>query len=158
LNQYRPNISLTYSLAFIKIKIAPIKINLEKILFEDISKEKIRSNIIATNTCTSISDRKDLNQELNNIAVFLLHKERMAKGESKTNILIKTYLTAYVMTKFSIPIETRDFIIPSNEKISKFSLIDITEFNLDIILEKQILVLNRFSPICLTAADIVEIK
>ena len=62
------------------------------------------------------------------------------------------------MTKFSNPMETRDFIMPSNEKISKLSLIDITEFNLDIILEKQILVLNKFSPICLTAEDIVEIK
>lgn len=132
--------------------------NLEKILFEDISKEKIRSNIIATKTCTSIRDIKDLNQELNNIEVFLLHKERIAKGESNTNILIKTYLTAYVITKFNIPTEMRVLIIPSNEKMSKFSLIDITEFNLDIILEKQILVLNKFSPICLTAEDIVEIK
>ena len=137
---------------------APIKINLEKILFEEMSKEKIRSNIMATKIWTSISDKKDLNQELNNIEVFLLHKERIAKGESKTNILIKTYLTAYVITKFSIPIEIRDFIIPSKEKISKFSLIDITEFNLDIILEKQILVLNKFSPICLIAEDIVETK
>ena len=90
--------------------------------------------------------------------MFLLHNERIAKGESKTNTLIKTYLTAYVITKFSIPIETRDFIIPSNENMSKFSLIDITEFNLDIILEKQILVLNNCSPICLTAEEIVEIK
>ena len=149
---------MTYSLAFIKIKIAPIKMNLEKILFEYMSKENIRSNIMDTNIWTIIRDKNDFNQELNNMEVFLLHRERIAKGESKTNTLIKTYLTAYVITKFNIPTETSDFIMPSNEKMSKFSLIDITEFNLDIILEKQILVLNKFSPSCLMAEDIVEIK
>lgn len=45
-----PSISLTYVLAFIKIKIAPIRINLQKVLLEVRFKENINKRIIATNT------------------------------------------------------------------------------------------------------------
>ena len=89
-----PRISLTYTLAFIKIKIAPTKINLLNNLFEEIFKEKIRSKIIATNTCTSNKEIKDFIQALNKIAVLLLHCERIAKGDIKTKTFIKTNLTA----------------------------------------------------------------
>lgn len=100
----------------------------------------------------------DFIHELNKIDVVLLHKERNAKGESITKIFIKTYLTAYVITKFNKPTEIRVLIIPSKEKTSKFSLIDITEFNFLINSEKQILVLNKYSPICLILVDSKEMK
>lgn len=153
-----PNISLTYVLAFIKIKIAPIRINLQKVLLEVRFKENINKRIIETNTWTNIKDIKDFIHELNKIDVVLLHKERNAKGESITKIFINTYLTAYVIIKFNKPTEIRVLIIPSKEKISKFSLIDITEFNFLINSEKQILVLNKYSPICLILLDSKEMK
>ncbi len=120
-------------------------------------KEKISKRIIATNTWTNINDKKDLIQELNNIEVLLLHKESIAKGERITKTFIKTYLTAYVMTRFNNPTDINDLIIPSKEKISKLSLIEITEFKLTINSEKQILVLNKFSPTCLILLEINEI-
>lgn len=68
--------------------------NLEKVLLELKFKEKINKRIIETNTWTSIKEIKDLNQDLNKIDVFLLHKESIAKGERKTKTFIKTYRTA----------------------------------------------------------------
>ena len=71
---------------------AAIRMNLEEIRLDETFKEKMRRRMIATNTCTSIKDKKDLNHELNKIEVFLLHKERIAKGEMSTKTFIKTYL------------------------------------------------------------------
>lgn len=75
-----------------------------------------------------------------------------------TKIFINTYLTAYVITKFNKLTERRVLIIPSKEKTSKFSFIEITEFNFLINSEKQIVVLNKCSPICLILLDSKEMK
>lgn len=132
---------------------APIKINFEKILEEVRLRENINKRIRATNTCTSNKDKNDLIQELNKIDVLLLHRDNMAKGERNTNIFIKTYLTAYVITKLNNPTEIRLLIIPSRENISRLSLTDITELSSEINSEKHILLLNRYSPTCLILLD-----
>ena len=131
---------------------------MQKILLEEISKEKINKRIIATKTWTNNKDKKDFIHELNKIEVFLLHNDKIAKGEIITNIFINTYLTAYVITKFKSPIDISVYIIPSKEKISKLSLIDIIEFKLTINCEKHIFVLNKCSPTCLILLDNSEIK
>ena len=51
----------------------------------------------------------------------------------------------YLITKFNIPVEIRVLIIPSNEKISKFSLIEIMELISVIIVEKHIFVSNKLT-------------
>ena len=74
------------------------KILLENGELEEMSKEKIRSNIIATNTCTNIKDKKDFSQELNKMAVLLLHKESIIhsiglyKNKARNLILLSTEL------------------------------------------------------------------
>ncbi len=103
-------------------------------------------------------DKKDLNQDLNKIEVFLLHKAKKANGDIKTKILINTNLTAYVTTKFNKPIEIIDFKIPSKEKMSKLEFNVNVEFNFVIREEKHIWVLNRFSPTCLIPLDTKDTK
>ena len=76
-------------------------------------------------------------------------KQIKAKGESKTNIFIKTYLIEYVIVRLKRPKDKKLFIRPSKENTSiEDESIEITEFKFWISFAKHIDEENSFSPIC----------
>ena len=107
--------------------------------------------------CINNKENKFLSQDLKNQDVVSKINDKIAKGVSKIKILIITYLKEYVKTKFNKDIVIEDFIKPSNEKTSREeALTEIVLFISSINSEKQMFLLNRFSPILLIARVILE--
>ena len=116
-----------------------------------------QGEIIFTVSCINNKENKFLSQDLKNQDVVSKINDKIAKGVSKIKILIITYLKEYVNTKFSKEIVREDFIRPSNEKTSREEVLtEIVLFISSINSEKQMFLLNRFSPILLIARVILE--
>lgn len=81
---------LIYELALIKVYIAPIYINLDKISSENF-KDSITINIIETKLWINNKEKNVRNQLLKNQLEKLTDKVRKAKGES----IIKTFSNIY---------------------------------------------------------------
>ena len=107
--------------------------------------------------CINKSEKTFLIQDLKNHEVFCKSNDNIAKGVNKIKILIITYLKEYVKTKFNRDIVRVAFINPSNENISRVELsVKIKSFIHKISSEKQIFLLNKFSPIPRIAKVIYE--
>ena len=110
-----------------------------------------------TTICINKSEKTFLIQDLKNHEVFCKSNDKIAKGVNKIKILIITYLKEYVKTKFNRDIVRVAFINPSNENISRVELsVKIKSFIHKISSEKQIFLLNKFSPIPRIAKVIYE--
>ena len=104
------------------------------------------------------NEKRFLYHNLKNQEVFSKHNDKIAKGESKINILTIIYLKAYAVTRFKREIVIVLLIKPSIEKIFKLSSLNFKLlFILSIKLEKQIFCLNKSSPILLIISEIYEL-
>ena len=115
------------------------------------------NRIIDTIICIKSKENKFLNQDLKNQDVEVKEFDNIAKGAIKIKILIKIYLNEYEKTKPKRDVEIKPFINPSNVKISIEDVsIEIFELIFKINSEKQIFLLNKFSPKSLIAKEILE--
>ena len=116
-------------------------------------------SINETIICINNNEKIFLSQDLKNQEVELSELDNIANGQIRTNTFINTYLKEYENTKFNKEKERMLFINPSIEKISKDELlIDILLFIVKISSEKQIFLLNKFSPKVLIDSEILKIK
>ncbi len=114
---------------------------------------------IATIICINNKENKFLTQDLKNQDVESKINDKIAKGVSKINILIITYLKEYVKTKFNKEIVREVFINPSNENTSREEASTVIVLLISKINSaKQIFLLNKFSPIPLIASVTLENK
>ena len=115
-------------------------------------------NLICTYAfCINNRENKFRNQDLKNQEVEYNELDNIAKGVIKTKTLIKTYRKEYEKTKFNKDADIIPLIRPSNEKISiEEVLIEILLLISNINSEKQIFLLNKFSPKFQIARDILE--
>ena len=137
--------SLTNWFAFCKAYTEPINKNLLNIV-EEFSFKIAKGNkrIKATIICTNNKEIKLLSQLLKNPEVFLLSRQRNAKGERRISILANIYLNVNVITKLREEIESILVRIPSIENILKF----VEEFPLSSFIkeEKEIFLLKIVFP------------
>ena len=154
-----PIISFTKVFALIIAYIAPSNNNLLNKSFCSKFKENTITKIKLTKICKNSSDKYALSHALKNHLVLCKNNDKKAKGANKVKIFIIIYLSEYVKIKFNKPIDKIAFKIPDKENIlSDVLFILITEFNSCIRVEKQISLLNKFSPIFLIARDILDIS
>ena len=102
-------------LDFIKAKIEPKNNNLETKSLELYSIENITIKINEEKISKIKSDTKHFNQDLKSPMLERVEIHKMAKGETKTNTLIKIYLIEQINIKFKKPIEEIVFKIPSTD-------------------------------------------
>lgn len=123
------------------------------------STENIRSKIIDTIIWRKSKENRFLNHALKNQLVLERIRDKKAKGVIKMKTFIKIYLREYENTKFSKETDNIPFISPSIVKIFKEEVsIEIWELIFEINVEKQIVSLNKFSPILRIKRETVDIK
>lgn len=113
------------------------------------------TKIKVANNSVNKREIKHLIQDLNINDVELEERVIIAKGDIRTNTLIKIYRIEYIKIKLRYPTDTIVFIMPSIEKkLFVFSSIRIIEFEIFATLEKQISQSKNLLPISRIASEI----
>ena len=132
-------------------------------MLNKLSEEKsIENNIRRTNeTIFWINSREKIlrSQDLKNQEVLFKHKDKIAKGDIKIKTFIIIYLKEYDRTRLKSDNVSVPLIRPSIVKILiEEEEMEILVFIVFINSEKQIFLLNKFSPKFLIAKEILEFK